>query len=111
MLFSNTATIRWTANMRSKCPRLEDLPPCPPEREFFYCPDPMLLTDNELDALIPRERRIAFLHELATQTNTTPNAEPVQKGAYFGRKRGAYSAVCGCLRVSRRVRTGASTRR
>lgn len=34
-----------------------DLPPISPDRHFIYCPDPLLLTDQQLDMLFPREVR------------------------------------------------------
>lgn len=37
-----------------------ELPPISPDRHFIYCPDPMLLTDAQVDMLFPREVR----HEL-----------------------------------------------
>lgn len=50
---------------------MPDHPLCPPHdlpetpcTGFFYCPDPLTLTPEQLDALFPREQVEAFVREV-----------------------------------------------
>lgn len=62
-----------------------DLPPISPDRHFFYCPNPLDMTDAELETQFPRQQRIEFLRDLmrlpkqrispATVGSTVPEAE------------------------------------
>lgn len=52
---------------------IADLPPCPAERNFFYCPDPLKMTDEELEANFPRERRHEFLRDLGRVDAINPD--------------------------------------
>lgn len=42
-----------------------DLPPISPDRHFFYCPNPLEMTDDELESQFPRQQRIEFLRDVA----------------------------------------------
>jgi hypothetical protein len=55
------------------CPP-HDLGPTPCEG-FFYCPDPLALTDEQMNALFPLEQRIQFFRDIA---RTAPAAQPTQ---------------------------------
>ena len=68
------------------CPP-HNLPPTPCEG-FFYCPDPLALTDEQLDALFPREQRIAFIRDVyrrpvrTTQASISPATNNSRNGAH-----------------------------
>lgn len=53
-----------------------DLPPIDPSRNFFYCPHPLEMTDAEVEANFPRERRIAHLRDLAAVKPRLAAAHP-----------------------------------